>query len=131
MNDAMDDLDLYDDERKAADEEKEMERSDERDVSDAAPKFGPVFTRDGNEFIIPARNFVADDEESARMIGLGAMLVECILFGMTWTHRVISVSGPLPHTVGRLVGGGLVPLEVAIIAGPMFDDALNNARKTA
>ena len=28
MNDAMDDLDLYEDERKVADEEKEMERSD-------------------------------------------------------------------------------------------------------
>ena len=37
MNDAMDDLDLYEDERKAADEEKELDRSDEA-VTERATK---------------------------------------------------------------------------------------------
>lgn len=81
--------------------------------------YAPVFVKDGNEFIIPNYNFVAEDEDTAREIGLGAMLVECPLLGMTSARRVLAFEPErMPH-----VAGEIGPLPVAIIAGPAFDAA--------
>ena len=45
MNDAMDDLDLYEDERKAAEAEKELERSDEAVVERGTEQGAPQACR--------------------------------------------------------------------------------------
>lgn len=83
-----------------------------------AQTFAPVFEKDGNEFIVCHTDFVADNEETAREIGLGAMLVECILLGMKSSGRVLAFDAKrLPHVPARL---GFY--DIAIVAGPAFDE---------
>ena len=76
----------------------------------------PVYEKDGNEFVILSSDFRADDEETAHKIGLGSMLVECILWQMKFV-RVTPLNRKLfPNRKASIQG-----CPVAIIAGPHFD----------
>lgn len=77
----------------------------------------PVYEKDGNEFVILAPDFRADDEETAHRIGLGSMLVECVVWQMKFA-RVQGVNAKhLPHRAAEIQG-----CPVAIIAGPYFEE---------
>jgi len=81
------------------------------------PIFVPIFEKEGNRFFIPCEEFIGKDELEARQIGLGAMLVECILCGMTYTKEVEEIDPEnTPHVTAKLG-----PLPTAIISGPLFD----------
>lgn len=78
----------------------------------------PVYEKDGDEMIFLRSDFRADDEDTAWKIGLGSMLVECILWGIKY-KRVIGINREnFPHRKASIAG-----YPVAIIAGPHFDEA--------
>ncbi len=79
--------------------------------------FAPVFSKDGHEFIVTESAFVADNEQTAREIGLGAMLVECIILGMAYTKRTLEFDPENTPHIRAEIG----PLVVAVISGPMFN----------
>ena len=83
-------------------------------------QYCPVFEKDGNRLIVRTEEFVGKDEEQAKHIGWGAMLVECILLKMKYTGDIISIDGEIPHVAADL---GSVP--VAILSGPVFDEQEN------
>ncbi len=78
--------------------------------------FCPTYEKDGNEFIVLTESFVADNHEDAWKIGLGSMLVECILLGMKYKDVREIDRENFPHRKAN-VGG----LPVAVFAGPLFD----------
>ena len=81
-------------------------------------QYAPVFEREGNRLIFLHESFVADTEEDAWKIGLGASLVECFLYGVKPTHESVAiVDGQIPHFPAHL---GRMP--VALLSGPMFDE---------
>lgn len=81
-------------------------------------QYAPVFEREGNRLIFLHESFVADTEEDAWKIGLGASLVECVLYGVRPTHESVAiVDGNIPHFPAKL---GQMP--IALISGPMFDE---------
>jgi len=76
----------------------------------------PIYEKDGNELIVLSPDFRADNEETAKQIGLGSMLVECIVWGMKYL-RVQGINRELfPHVKAQLNR-----CPVAIISGPLFD----------
>lgn len=87
--------------------------------------FVPIFEKDGNRLFILYDDFRADNEYDARQIGWGAMLVECVVLGMKFTHDVMELLENIPNRKAELGG-----FPVAIISGPMFDErAVLNGRK--
>lgn len=57
-------------------------------MTELAGKYAPVFTKDGNRLIVTIPDFIADDEDKAWEIGMGAMFVEGILYGFKYcSHR--------------------------------------------
>jgi len=79
--------------------------------------FAPIYEKDGNELFLPIEGFFADDEETARRIGWGSMLVECVLMRMNYTGKILSFDPHNQPHVAAKVGG----TPVAIIAGPLFE----------
>ena len=80
-------------------------------------KYCPVFEKDGNRLIVRTEEFVGKDEEQARHIGWGAMLVECIILGMEYTGDIIDIESDILHVPCDLGG-----VPVAILSGPVFDE---------
>lgn len=77
----------------------------------------PVYEKDGNEFVILAADFRADSEDDAWKIGMGSMLVECVLWQMKY-KRVTPLNRKMfPHRKATIQG-----CPVAIIAGPHFNE---------
>ena len=85
-------------------------------------RYCPVFEKDNNRLIVVTEGFVGKDEEQARHIGWGAMLVECILMGMKYTGDILNIDGEIPHISADLGG-----VPVAILSGPVFDEQEGNA----
>ena len=83
----------------------------------AQNQFAPVFEKDGNEFLVCHRSFASIDDKGAWEIGVGASLVECILWGAKFTGEICEVTdntrGYEAHLQGALV---------AIISGPLYDE---------
>ena len=79
--------------------------------------FCPVYEKDGHELIVLTKDFVADNHEEAWKIGMGSMLVECIILGMKYKEVREIDTEHLPHRKATLGG-----LPVALIAGPAFDE---------
>lgn len=80
--------------------------------------FVPIFEKDGNRFFVNWKDFVGADEDEAWKIGLGAQLVEGILWGMRNTHKTLDVTEGVLHRKAWL---NEVP--ISIISGPLFDEA--------
>ena len=80
-------------------------------------RYCPIFEKDNNRLIVVTEEFVGKDEEQAKQIGWGAMLVECILLNMKYTGDIINIDGEIPHVVADLGG-----VPVAILSGPVFDE---------
>ena len=81
--------------------------------------FVPIFEKEGNKFFVLTEEFVGKDELEARQIALGAMLMECIICGMTYTKEVQEIDPEnTPHVKAQLG-----PLPTAIISGPLFEGA--------
>ena len=80
-------------------------------------KYCPVYEKNGNRLIIVTEEFVGKDEEQAKHIGWGSMLVECIILKMKYTGDIINIDGDLPHVAADLGG-----VPVAILSGPAFDE---------
>lgn len=77
--------------------------------------FVPVYTKDGNEFILPYSGQLFDTEDEAWKVGLGTSLVEGVLDGYRH-HRTMEIDPDnLPHIKARLGAA-----DVCIIAGPLF-----------
>jgi hypothetical protein len=85
--------------------------------------FVPIYSKDGNEFAILQEDFVAHTEEDAQKIGLGTMLVECILMGMKFERVQEIDTKRLPH-IPAMLGN----YRVAIIAGPDGPDPTEAAQ---
>lgn len=84
-------------------------------------QYAPVFKKGDDEFIVLTQEFVADDEETAWQIGIGASLIELVLWGARRANRIAEIlDGNIPHFPANLGG-----TPVALIAGPMFDDCTN------
>jgi len=82
--------------------------------------FVPIFKKDGNRFFILIEEFVGKDELEATQIGLGAMLVECVICRMSFTGEVQEINlKNTPHALAQLG-----PLPVAIVSGPAFDERI-------
>ena len=80
-------------------------------------QYCPVYEKDGNRLIVVTEEFVGKDEEQAKQIGWGSMLVECILMKMKYTGDIINIDGEIPHIAADLGG-----VPVAILSGPVFDE---------
>jgi hypothetical protein len=83
----------------------------------------PTYTKDGHRLIIPSKAFQATTKDDAGFIGLGSMLVECIILGMKFDgmDKVMEIDTEhFPHTKAYL---GNVP--VLIFEGPEFDKAVS------
>ena len=81
--------------------------------------FVPIFEKDGNKFFVLSPEFVGKDKLEATQIALGAMLVECIICGMTYTKEVQEIDPEnTPHVKAQLG-----PLPTAIISEPLFEGA--------
>ena len=76
----------------------------------------PIFEKDENRLIVTTPEFVGEDEEQAKRIGWGAMLVECVILNMEYTGEIFDLESEVPHIPANL---GDVP--VAILSGPLFD----------
>lgn len=107
--------------------ERATERQDRAETAPApaTPTFCPTYEKDGNEFIVLTESFVADNHEDAWKIGLGSMLVECILLRMKYTAVREIDREHFPHARATING-----LPVAVFKGPLFD-ALAHARPAA
>ena len=81
--------------------------------------FVPIFEKEGNKFFILTEEFVGKDEVEARQIGIGAMFVECVICGMTYTNEVAEIDPKNTLHVAAKLG----PLPTAIISGPLFEAA--------
>jgi hypothetical protein len=81
--------------------------------------FVPIYkTEDGHLLFFPCKAFCANTYDGAFQIGLGSMIVECVLLRLHF-ERVEEVDmANTPHVRARLGLSG-----VAIIAGPLFDEA--------
>ena len=82
--------------------------------------FVPIYEKDEDKFFIIAPDFVGKSSEEARQIGLGSMLVECILWGIDYTGEVREIDPDnIPHRKASLGTVG----TVGVISGPLFDSA--------
>ncbi|HJZ13827.1 MAG TPA: hypothetical protein VJ521_16855 [Acidobacteriota bacterium] len=79
--------------------------------------FVPIFEKDGNAFFVLLKDWRADDEHGARMIGWGAMLVETVLWKAMFTKEVKEISAGIEHREADLAG-----FPVAIISGPLVEE---------
>ena len=86
--------------------------------SEAMVRMCPVFSKDGNEFIVCDRAWTAEEEWKAKQIGMGASLVECVIWGANYTGRTVDATGHLEHLPSTLMQS-----DVAIISGPMLEEA--------
>jgi len=77
----------------------------------------PLYEKEGNRFFVLTEDFVGKDEEEARHIGLGSMLVECIFLDMKYTGAVMQLAEEVPHRKAKV---GTTP--VAIVSGPLFEE---------
>jgi len=85
-------------------------------------RYCPIFEKDNNRLIVVTEEFVGEDEEQARHIGWGSMLVECILMGMKYTGDILNIDGEIPHIAADLGG-----VPIAILSGPVFDEQEGSA----
>ena len=53
--------------------------------------YTPIFVKDKQRFIVSASSFVGEDRWTARQIGWGASLVECILWRARFTHSILDL----------------------------------------
>lgn len=80
--------------------------------------FVPIFEKDGNKLFLLYESFTANDEDHAFNIGFGAF-VEAFTYDMTFTERVLEVNiKNIPHIKAEIGN-----MSVAVISGPMFDEA--------
>ena len=81
--------------------------------------FVPIYRKEDNRFFVVHPDFAGETREDAHNIALGSMLVECILLGMTYEKEIKQIDPQnTPHRKTDLNG-----YEVAIIAGPLFEEA--------
>ena len=59
------------------------------------PQFTPVFQLDQDQFIVCTNDFMGESDADAIKIGLGASLVECIMWGgrSSFTRQLTSPMG--------------------------------------
>jgi len=77
-------------------------------------RFVPIFEKDGNQFIVCHRDFVAENERGAWEIGIGASLVECIIWGARFIGDTCPLTDELRGYEAKLEG-----VAVALISGPL------------
>lgn len=75
--------------------------------------YAPVFEKNKDQFVVMLDPFIGIDQQDAWEIGIGASIVECVIWGATFTHKVIDVSNGIMGAEAYL---GDVP--IVIIAGP-------------
>ncbi len=86
-------------------------------------QYAPVFQQGENRLILLHPDFVAETEQSAWEISVGASLVECVLLGITPSRVdgvgevVAIVDSQIPHFPAKLG-----PYRVALLSGPLFDE---------
>lgn len=51
----------------------------------------PILEKDGQRFVVNAKDFVADDKCGAMEIGIGAGFVECIIWRAKFTGEVLDI----------------------------------------
>lgn len=86
--------------------------------------FVPIFEKEGNRFFVLSKEFIGEDEAEACEIGIGAMFVECVICGMTYTNEVMEIDPEnTPHVAARLG-----PLPTAIISGPLYQGRCSRRR---
>ena len=51
----------------------------------------PILEKDGQRFIVNTRDFVGKDKLEAMEIGIGRMIVECIIWGAKYTGEVLDI----------------------------------------
>jgi hypothetical protein len=78
----------------------------------------PVYAKDEHELIVLHPTFVADNEDDAWKIGMGSMLVECVLWQVKYLRVQRIDMANTPHVVADLGG-----TRVALIAGPSLVEA--------
>jgi len=87
----------------------------------------PIFFKDGNLFVFVSTGFIADNEANAQIIGEMAGQGVASLIGANYTGVALEVTGYQRH-----VRGNLGSFPVAILSGPVFNQALmEEQRKNA
>lgn len=80
-------------------------------------RYFPVWEKQDNCFIFPYEDMAGDDETEATKIALGMMLVEAVLWNMTYTGTILDLADKnLPHIKAKLAG-----LDIALVSGPLFN----------
>ena len=80
--------------------------------------FVPVFVKDGNEFILPYKEFQNEDKLLAALTALGAIELAALNGFELLSGEPIEIdTDNFPH-----IPSTLGDLEIGLIAGPIFDD---------
>lgn len=79
--------------------------------------FVPVFEKDGNRFIVRHEGFVADSEDGAWAIAIGA-IPESVIYKFDFTKEVLEIdTDNFLHVPMRL---GELP--IAVLSGPILNE---------
>ena len=73
----------------------------------------PIFEVNGDQFIVAAGDFIAESHELARRIGIGASIIECVLWGARYTYKTIDIIDGVMGTEADLWN-----TRIVIISGP-------------
>ena len=70
-------------------------------VTELKSGFLPVFEKDGHQFIFPFDEYVGEDQEDARKIGIGSLL-EAVAYGFKYTFKNVHTDSGISAYVGTL-----------------------------
>jgi hypothetical protein len=88
--------------------------------------YTPVFIKDGNRFVVPYADFISDTSEEAWQTGIGASLVECIIWGARYCGETFEFDA----NVGFLhATASIMDTDIYVISGPIYDEAAKLPRK--
>lgn len=79
--------------------------------------YTPIFDKDGNWFIIPEKEYVANSEEEAKKVGIACHHTICQWIGFDYTGEILEFNKTYPH-VPAMWG----ETKILYIAGPIFDE---------
>ena len=81
-------------------------------------KFAPVFTKDGNRFIVCNKDYISDCRTGATEIGIGVLFGEAIVYNFKWLDQEV-IELDMKNTTH--ISAELGRLPIAILSGPIFD----------
>jgi hypothetical protein len=76
----------------------------------------PVFEKSQDQFVVLDDNFKGASKEEAEHIGLGASIVECVLWGARYTYRIMEIEENFIGLSATIDG-----IPIAIVGGENYE----------